>query len=279
MRNKSKWHLTLPIGLVILLTISVVACGQPPSNIAMSPQSFSFSAEQWGDNPASQPLIIWNSGEGTLDWAISDNVGWLSLSPTSGSSTDGTEDVTVSVDIYGMDIGSHSAIITISAPGALNSPQIIPVKLNITQAISHYVDSTYGYSFDYPSAWILYELPDEPGFCFVYSPNFAGPSRTMGTFPMEVKDAPVQASVDIWIELEQDEEDFTILNNRFLTNNWDWLLEYTYTTQDGEESHCWAHFKGTADLQFIAKACIEEYEANLIPDELQMIMDSFEFAD
>jgi len=99
--------------------------------IAYSPTSFSFSAAKDGPNPSSQTLSIWNSGEDTLDWSVSDDAAWLSLSPISGSSTGEEDSVTVSVDISGLSAGTHSATITISAPGATNTPQTVPVGLTI----------------------------------------------------------------------------------------------------------------------------------------------------
>jgi len=96
-----------------------------------------------GANPPDQTLGIRNSGGGTLDWSVSDDADWLTLDPTSGSSTGETDDVTLSVDITGMSAGSYSATlagmsagsysatITIVAPGASNTPQTVPVTLII----------------------------------------------------------------------------------------------------------------------------------------------------
>lgn len=280
MRNKSKWHLTLPIGLVILLASLLVACGQAIPNIDVSPWSLSFSAQEGEAEPASQTLIIWNSGKGTLNWVISDDAEWLTLSPRSGASTGESDSVTVSADIYGMDTGNYATTITVSASGASSSPLTIPAELNITPApassVGHYANSEYGYSFDYPSAWFLHELPDKPGACLLLSPS-PGPSQSIAMFLVEVKDAPVEANVEIWTDFRSEEKDFTVLSNTVLIGKWDWLLEYTYTTEDREKRHCWAYFKGAADFQLIADACIEGYEANFIPDELQMILDSFKF--
>jgi len=113
----------------------MVACGEqvPPSSptIGLSPSSLSFSAEEGGANPAIQTLTIWNSGEGTLDWVISDDAGWLTLNPSSGVSTGETDTITVLVDTYGMDAGGYSASIAVSASEASNSPRTIAVDLSI----------------------------------------------------------------------------------------------------------------------------------------------------
>ncbi len=102
--------------------------------ISFTPSSFTFTAIQGGSNPASQTLEIWNSGVSgtTLNWSVSDNATWLTLSPTSGNSTGEHDSVTLSVSISGMTAGSYSATITISDPNASNSPRTVPVTLTIT---------------------------------------------------------------------------------------------------------------------------------------------------
>jgi YVTN family beta-propeller protein len=96
--------------------------------IAYDPTSFSFTATQGGSNPSDQFLHISNSGGGTLNWTVSSNQTWLTLSPTNGTNAD---TITLSVNIAGLDTGNHSAQITISAPGATNSPQYASVTLRI----------------------------------------------------------------------------------------------------------------------------------------------------
>ena len=102
--------------------------------IDFRPTSFNFAANEGGASPANQTLEVWNSGVSTLHWSVDDNAGWLSLGPTSGISVDDHNDITLSVDISGMGAGSYSAIITISDPGATNSPQTVPVNLTINPA-------------------------------------------------------------------------------------------------------------------------------------------------
>ena len=99
--------------------------------ISFSPASFSSSAIQGGSNPENKTLEIWNSGVDTLDWSLSNDAAWLSENPTSGSSTGANDTtlVTVSVDTTEMSAGDYSANITITAPGASNSPQTVPVTL------------------------------------------------------------------------------------------------------------------------------------------------------
>jgi hypothetical protein len=133
--NKHKWHLLLLFNLALLLASSVVACETSPSSpspaITVGPASISFSAQQDGANPASQTLSIWNSGGRALNWFVSDNADWLSLSPTNGVSAGEIDNVTLSVDIAGMKAGSYGAVITISASEATNTPQTVAMNLTI----------------------------------------------------------------------------------------------------------------------------------------------------
>ena len=99
--------------------------GSSPT-ISFNPASFTFSATQGGANPSTQTLNISNSGGGTLNWTLSDDAAWLSLSPTSGTNTGSS---ILTVNIAGMSAGSYNATIAISASGATNTPQPVPVAL------------------------------------------------------------------------------------------------------------------------------------------------------
>jgi len=110
----------------------VVTPGVP--TIGRSPASLSFSATEGGSNPAAKTFEVWNSGTGTLNWAVSDNAAWLTLAPPSGSSTGEHDVVTASVNIGSMTDGDYSGTITIAATGATNTPQTVSVSLHISPA-------------------------------------------------------------------------------------------------------------------------------------------------
>jgi hypothetical protein len=102
-----------------------------PPTISRSPAAMNFSGMVGSVNPSPQILQISNSGSGTLNWSVSGNSTWLSLSPSSGSSTGEIDNVTVSANIAGLTAGTYTATITISAPGATNTPQTTTVTLTI----------------------------------------------------------------------------------------------------------------------------------------------------
>ena len=108
-----------------------VTVGVPPP-VYVSPDSLAFNAIEEGENPPAQTLELCNRGSGAVDWSLTDdNTAWLSEAPTSGSLGEGEcEDVTVSVDVTGMEAGDYSAAITITGSAELQ----VPVSLHIESA-------------------------------------------------------------------------------------------------------------------------------------------------
>jgi hypothetical protein len=99
--------------------------------INFNPDSFTFSATQGEDNPPTQTLNISNSGSGDLNWDLSKTQSWLDLSPTSGTNTGSS---TLSVNVAGMSAGTYNDTVTITASGASNTPQTVPVTLTINDS-------------------------------------------------------------------------------------------------------------------------------------------------
>jgi len=112
------------------VTLTLGVPGVP--EISASPTSLTFTTHE-GVNPPDQTLDVCNMGNGTLNWSVSDGgTAWLSETPTSGSlGADDCKDVTVSVDVAGMEAGDYSATITITG-----SPTVsVPVNLHIVSAV------------------------------------------------------------------------------------------------------------------------------------------------
>jgi len=104
-----------------------------PPALLTSPVSISFYSAFGKGNPQDQTLQLWSSTQCWLNWSLSDDASWLSESPTSGNCNKTHSSVTVSVNTSGMPAGDYSANITIEAPEARNSLQIIPVGLHIRE--------------------------------------------------------------------------------------------------------------------------------------------------
>jgi hypothetical protein len=96
-----------------------------------------FSAVQGGNSPASQTLSVSNSGDGTLSWSVSDNQSWLTVSPSSGTSTGETDAVTVSASVSGLTAGTYNGTITVTgASPAIGTPETTAVTFNVLAAAS-----------------------------------------------------------------------------------------------------------------------------------------------
>jgi hypothetical protein len=101
-----------------------------PPSIRLSRTGLDFSAIIGGVHTGPQPLSIGNSGGGGLDWTASTSAAWLTIDPVTGA--DDTI-LTVSVVPDNLSPGSTAGTITVTDPGADNSPQTVNVTLTVYQ--------------------------------------------------------------------------------------------------------------------------------------------------
>jgi len=119
-------------GLIIASSIcSLISCSAPPS-IKVSPTNIYFTSAGNDSSPSVQILKVSNIGGGELKWKLTSSAPWLYVNPSNGTSVDESELVDVTINTIGMEAGNYSAIITVDAPQAMNSPQSIPVNLSIS---------------------------------------------------------------------------------------------------------------------------------------------------
>jgi M6 family metalloprotease-like protein len=110
-------------------TISFDVSLSLPAMISLSKSYLNFgAASPGGEKTSSQQFSISKSGEDALNWSISDNAGWFSCSPVSGTDE---ELITVSVETSGLSSGMYTGIITVFSAEAINSPQTLPVYLTV----------------------------------------------------------------------------------------------------------------------------------------------------
>jgi len=105
--------------------------------INFTPASTDFYGVVNGTNPLDQTLELWSSTPCPLNWSLSDDANytghdWLSESPTNGSCTNVHNFITLSVNSSGMPGGEYSANITINAPEANNTQEIVPITLHMS---------------------------------------------------------------------------------------------------------------------------------------------------
>jgi hypothetical protein len=86
-----------------------------------------------GEDAGDQQFTVTNWGSGTLDYTITDDQTWLSVSPSSGTSDGEMDTITVRYTTAGLELGVHNATITVSDPDASNHPQTVEVMLFVTE--------------------------------------------------------------------------------------------------------------------------------------------------
>jgi len=103
----------------------------PPGPVlARSPAGFSHTIPFEG-SPAADSFTVWNAGEGTLEYTITDNgCYWLDVNPLSGTSTGEADTMTIAYATAGLGPGGYDCTITISAPGA--DPPEATIALHVT---------------------------------------------------------------------------------------------------------------------------------------------------
>jgi len=97
----------------------------PPPTIQLDPVTLDITTVE-GTNPPSEQLTITNVGGGTLEWTATNQTGWITLNPTSGTG-DGTIELTF--DITGVAPGTYYDTVFVSDPDATNDPQFTAITL------------------------------------------------------------------------------------------------------------------------------------------------------
>ena len=102
------------------MSASLTVIGAP--RLATSESVLSFAMNQ---GETSQPLTfdVWNGGAGSLAFSVADNADWLTVSPSSETSTGGADRKTLTATASAAELstGDYSAAITISADGAADA--------------------------------------------------------------------------------------------------------------------------------------------------------------
>jgi hypothetical protein len=118
-------------------SIQVAAVQNQVTLDAITPSSLVFNAGP-GLTPAPQTINVTAGGANTT-WAVTSSTSWMTAT-ISTTLTPGT--LTVSVNPAGLPQGTYSGTVTLSAPGASNSPISIPVTLAIRAAVLSVTPST-----------------------------------------------------------------------------------------------------------------------------------------
>ena len=137
------------LGLPYPVPALEASSGSGDAEIEVSPAELVFYATEGGDDPLDREIVIINAGSGDMDWDVDVDESWLDVSPSSGTSDDEGETVTVSIDISGLDADDYHGTITIAADDADNSPETIDVDLYVEEATDDNVVMFYPEEFEF----------------------------------------------------------------------------------------------------------------------------------
>ena len=110
--------------IAVTLTVStgtLLTLGTPPPP---------FNYTTGGTVPPSQSVLI-DSTSGNLDFTVTPATAggnWLTVGPLSGTTP---QTLAVGVNPVGLAAGVYAGLVTVTAPGAVNTPQVFPVTLNV----------------------------------------------------------------------------------------------------------------------------------------------------
>jgi hypothetical protein len=110
--------------------------------IGVSARVMEFHAEAGGPNPEAQILLISNSVSGTFNWMLSEGCDWFQAIPASGTCVNGGDpcEVTISLEVSGLEVGLHEGEIIVTSAEAANSPQTIMVLLSYGMELRYVPD-------------------------------------------------------------------------------------------------------------------------------------------
>jgi|GEM_PF-1619154 len=106
-----------------------------PPQLRVSPATVAGSLAPGAGLTTIGTVNVTNPGGGTLSWSATSNRAWLSVTPSSGTTTTETDSVTVRATAAGLGVGTHIGTITfIGASPATGTPATVRVTLTVTTA-------------------------------------------------------------------------------------------------------------------------------------------------
>jgi len=117
---------------VIEVALTVTAGGQAAPGIGLSQRSLAFTGGAGTARTYGSTIQVSNAGGGTLSWSLSTDGasnGWLSVKQIDSKS------FSVAASVGGLSPGVYGGTVTISSPGAANSPKAIPVTFTIREPL------------------------------------------------------------------------------------------------------------------------------------------------
>jgi len=102
--------------------------GAPP--VAINPGKVNLNCS-FAHTATPKVFHVLATAPGLFAYTLSDDADWLSISPDSGANSGGLTPHTLTAETASLPVGKHTASITLTAPGAPNSPLSVPVTLTV----------------------------------------------------------------------------------------------------------------------------------------------------
>jgi len=96
--------------------VDVILYSSETPLLSYAPELFDFGSMLEGQVDSTS-FDVWNAGDGTLTYSLSESCGWVVVSPMGGSSTGEVDVIDVTIDTSGLSVGSYSCGVVISSNG------------------------------------------------------------------------------------------------------------------------------------------------------------------
>ena len=135
--GKHAGTITVSAGPGATEVVQVALTVKPSAFLSISPVHLTFTSNK-GTDPDMKILSIANLGSAPLQWSLSADQKWLSVSKTSGTVGVGepARSVKVLADVTSLAAGTHTGSIIVTGQEAGGSPALIDVTLNLTESSS-----------------------------------------------------------------------------------------------------------------------------------------------
>ena len=116
-------------GMALSEPVTVTVISSEPV-LSVEPESFTLYVGMGRNVPAGS-LTVANAGSGEMNYGISGDISWLSVSPTNGSSTGEANSHAVTYATEALEPGEYDGTIAVDSPGTDGAPVEISVSLQV----------------------------------------------------------------------------------------------------------------------------------------------------
>jgi hypothetical protein len=117
-------------------SVAFVAAAPPPPPLAIlnvTPTALTFNPVVGQGNPPSQTIAVQNLGSGQMNFSISSSDANLVFTQPTGGTVSGSQSTLIQVFVNNPNVvGTRTATLTVTAPGAQNSPRFVQITVNTT---------------------------------------------------------------------------------------------------------------------------------------------------